>query len=65
MNAITLRTMMGDYPLTRALKSGDLVSPHEIFGFADVKTPNTAFDHGCDDDAQTATTSMIEETPWQ
>ncbi len=43
MNAITLRTMMGNYPITKALKSGDLVSPLLRFDFADVKTPNTAF----------------------
>lgn len=43
MNAITLRTMLGNYPITKALKRGDLVSPLLRFDFADVKTPNTAF----------------------
>jgi 4,5-dihydroxyphthalate decarboxylase len=38
-----LRTLLGDYPVTRALKEGAVRSPHIEFDFADVKVPNTAF----------------------
>ena len=41
--AVTLRTLLGDYPVTAALKKGELRSPHVEFDFADVKVPNTAF----------------------
>jgi 4,5-dihydroxyphthalate decarboxylase len=41
--AITLRTLLGDYPGTRALKAGELSSPHVRLEFADVKVPNRAF----------------------
>jgi 4,5-dihydroxyphthalate decarboxylase len=38
-----LRTLLGDYPVTRALKEGRLVSPVVSFDFADVKVPSSAF----------------------
>lgn len=38
-----LRTLLGDYPNTHALRSGALGSPLVDFDFADVKTPHTAF----------------------
>ncbi len=38
-----LRALLGDYPVTRALKNGEIVSPHLRLDFADVKVPNTAF----------------------
>ena len=38
-----LRTLLGDYPVTRALRDGTLRSPRVEFDFADVKVPNTAF----------------------
>lgn len=38
-----LRTLLGDYPVTRALKQGDIRSQDVSFDFADVKTPSTAF----------------------
>ena len=38
-----LTTLLGDYPVTRALKEGAIGSPHLEFDFADVKVPNTAF----------------------
>ena len=38
-----LRTLLGDYPLTRALKQGALRSPLVEFDFADVKVPSNAF----------------------
>lgn len=38
-----LRALLGDYPVTRALKNGEIVSPHVALEFADVKVPNTAF----------------------
>ena len=41
--AIRLRTLLGDYPVTRALKSGRVDSPMVALDYADVKTPNHAF----------------------
>ena len=38
-----LRTLLGDYPVTHALKRGTVRSPRVEFDFADVKMPNTAF----------------------
>ena len=38
-----LHTLLGDYPVTRALKEGAVRSPGVEFDFADVKVPNTAF----------------------
>jgi 4,5-dihydroxyphthalate decarboxylase len=38
-----LRTLLGDYPVTRALKQGNVRSPDLSFEFADVKVPSTAF----------------------
>jgi 4,5-dihydroxyphthalate decarboxylase len=40
---ITLRTLLGDYPNTLALKQGKIGSSIVTFDFADVKTPNHAF----------------------
>jgi 4,5-dihydroxyphthalate decarboxylase len=40
---VTLKTLLGDYPNTLALKSGSVRSPGIVFEFADVKVPNTAF----------------------
>ena len=40
---MNLKTLLGDYPVTRALKDGVLRSPRIAFEFADVKVPNTAF----------------------
>src|SRR5262249_2154328 len=40
---ITLKTMLGDYPTTLALKKGEVSSSLVDFQFADVKVPNTAF----------------------
>jgi len=42
-NVVTLKTLLGDYPNTLALKNGDVRSPNIVFDFADVKVPNTAF----------------------
>jgi len=39
----TLRTLLGDHPVTQAMKGGQLRSPDVAFDFADVKVPNTAF----------------------
>ena len=41
--SIRLRTLLGDYPVTQALKKGELGSPHVAFDFADVKTASSAF----------------------
>lgn len=39
-----VRTLLGDYPVTQALKKGELKSPSEVkLNFVDVKTPSTAF----------------------
>ena len=42
-NVLRLRTLLGDYPNTLALKRGEVRSPDLIFDFADVKVPSTAF----------------------
>jgi 4,5-dihydroxyphthalate decarboxylase len=39
----TLRTLLGDYPNTMALKKAEVTSDLVDFDFADVKVPNTAF----------------------
>ena len=38
-----LKTLLGDYPVTRALKEGRVRSASLEFDFADVKVPHTAF----------------------
>lgn len=38
-----LKTLLGDYPVTLALKRGEVGSAKVGFDFADVKVPNTAF----------------------
>jgi 4,5-dihydroxyphthalate decarboxylase len=40
---VRLRALLGDYPVTAALKKGDVRSPEVALDFADVKVPNTAF----------------------
>jgi 4,5-dihydroxyphthalate decarboxylase len=40
---VAVRTLLGDYPVTQALKSGALKSPEVDLKFADVKTPSSAF----------------------
>ena len=40
---LRLRTLLGDHPGTRALKRGEVHSPHVALDFADVKTPSSAF----------------------
>ena len=42
-SVVRLRTLLGDYPNTKALKSGEIRSSSVVFDFADVKVPNTAF----------------------
>ncbi len=39
----SLRALLGDYPVTAALKKGEVRSPDVELAFADVKVPNTAF----------------------
>lgn len=43
MTAAKLTTLMGDYPITAALKTGALRSEHVNLEFVDVKAPHTAF----------------------
>lgn len=38
-----LHSLLGDYPVTAALKKGEVRSPDLQFDFADVKTPSSAF----------------------
>jgi 4,5-dihydroxyphthalate decarboxylase len=38
-----LKTLLGDYPVTRALKTGQVTSHRVQFDYADVKVPHTAF----------------------
>src|SRR5256885_7438 len=40
---VAVRTLLGDYPVSLALKKGDLKSTLVSLEFADVKTPSTAF----------------------
>ncbi len=40
---LRLKTLLGDYPNTAALKKGELRSPSLALDFADVKTPSSAF----------------------
>ncbi len=43
MTKVRLKTLLGDYPVTAALKRGAVASSHVTLDFADVKVPNTAF----------------------
>lgn len=38
-----LGTLLGDYPVTSALKKGEILSPHVGLDFADVKPPSSGF----------------------
>src|SRR3712207_3637294 len=40
--SMTLRTLLGDYLVTHALRSGEIRSAPTAFDFADVKVPSTA-----------------------
>jgi 4,5-dihydroxyphthalate decarboxylase len=40
---VRLRALLGDYPVTAALKKGEVRSPELALDFADVKVPNAAF----------------------
>jgi 4,5-dihydroxyphthalate decarboxylase len=42
-NPVTLRALIGDYPVTAALKSGAVRSPHVRLDFADVKPVSAGF----------------------
>jgi 4,5-dihydroxyphthalate decarboxylase len=39
----TLRTLLGDYPVTAALKNGEFSSPHVSLDFADIRPPSAGF----------------------
>ena len=43
LNVLKLRTLLGDYPNTLALKKSEVRPTGFVFDFADVKVPNTAF----------------------
>src|SRR5258707_12063417 len=40
---VAVRTLLGDYPVTLALKKGEVKSSSVSLDFADAKTPSTAF----------------------
>ena len=40
---VTLHALLGDYPVTKPLKSGALESPEIAFDFANVAKPSSAF----------------------
>ncbi|MGB7542372.1 MAG: hypothetical protein WBM28_10185, partial [Burkholderiales bacterium] len=40
---VRLKTLLGDYPVTRALKTGEIRSEYVSLDFADVKVPSSAF----------------------
>jgi 4,5-dihydroxyphthalate decarboxylase len=42
-DSVAVRALLGDYPVTQALKKGELKSPSVKLDFVDVKTPSTAF----------------------
>jgi 4,5-dihydroxyphthalate decarboxylase len=42
-NPVTLATLLGDYPVTRALRRGELASPSVRLQFADFAAPSSAF----------------------
>ena len=42
-NPVTLPTLLGDYPVTRALRRGEIASSTVRLQFADVVSPATAF----------------------
>jgi len=41
--AVRLKTLLGDYPVTRVLKAGEIKSETVSLDFADVKVPSSAF----------------------
>src|SRR6266702_6305717 len=41
--AVAVQTLLGDYPVTQALKKGEVKSPSVSLDFADVKTVSAAF----------------------
>jgi 4,5-dihydroxyphthalate decarboxylase len=43
VSALRLKTLLGDYPATEALKQGRIASTYVAFDFADVPLPHTAF----------------------
>ena len=43
MGACRLKTLLGDYPVTQALKAGRIPADPLAFDYADVKVPHTAF----------------------
>ena len=42
-NRVTLRALIGDYPVTAALKAGQVRSPHVSLDFADIKPVSSGF----------------------
>lgn len=69
MNAdkLKVRTLLGDYPNTAALKSGAVASPRLEFDFADVKLPQNAFKavvRGEFDVAELAIVTYLQALAW-
>lgn len=62
-----LRTLLGDYPNTAALKSGAVPSPRIAFDYADVKLPQNAFKaviRGEYDVAELAIVTYLQALAW-
>jgi 4,5-dihydroxyphthalate decarboxylase len=64
---LKLRTLLGDYPTTLALKRGEIASPRLVLDFADVKVPSTAFKQvikGDFDAAELAIMTYLQAKGW-
>jgi 4,5-dihydroxyphthalate decarboxylase len=64
---LKLRTLLGNYPNTLALKKGEIASPGIVLDFADVKVPNTAFKQvvkGEFDAAELAIMTFLQAKGW-
>jgi 4,5-dihydroxyphthalate decarboxylase len=64
---LKLRTLLGDYPTTLALKKGEVASPGIVLDFADVKVPSTAFKRvirGEFDAAELAIMTYLQAKGW-
>jgi hypothetical protein len=59
---ITLRALIGDYPVTAALKSGQVRSPHVSLEFADIKPVSSGFKRAVRDLSSTSPSSRSSRT---
>jgi 4,5-dihydroxyphthalate decarboxylase len=64
---LKLRTLLGDYPNTMAMKNGEVVSPRIAFDFADINPPNKGFKQvvkGEFDAAELAIMTYLQAKGW-